>query len=112
MSDGRHFTDYRPRCAINFESQPRPMSSYDYRMYLTKHAQDIIGKNRDIASYKSVCESCVKDLSHPPENNVEECTSRVCSTTRSVNERDGFGFSRRSRDHQTYPWDGTGFAGA
>lgn len=79
MSDGRHFTDYRPRCAVNYESQPRPMSAYDYRMYLTEHADEIRNKNRHLAHKKNSCEPCNANKVFTAENVVARCNKRTCS---------------------------------
>jgi hypothetical protein len=50
MDDGRHFTDYRPRCAIHEELRSgKQMSNYDYRMYLTENATKIQAKLRSNA---------------------------------------------------------------
>ena len=40
MSDGRHFTDFRPNCTINnmLRVQNKVANSYEYRMFLTRNA--------------------------------------------------------------------------
>jgi hypothetical protein len=77
MSDGRHFTDYRPRCAVTYEMQPNPMSAYNYRMYMTENAEQIMEMKRDTATRNNTYDSCVKDLAS--ETHVEKCDSRSCT---------------------------------
>ena len=92
MADGRHFTDYRPKCAANFESQPHPMSSYDYRMFLTEHAEEIINKNREVAFNMVGCAPCsLADV--VPENIVQTCNNRTCSY--EVIDSTGLGIGRK-----------------
>lgn len=78
LSDGRHFTDYRPRCFSNFEALAQPMSSFDYRMYLINNANTIIEKQRQEAYKKNMCESCVTPSTMLPEKDVQSCDSRKC----------------------------------
>ena len=55
MSDGRLFTDYRPRCHVqgDFYRQigikETPFSAYDSRMFLQNHAVDLMQKDREQA---------------------------------------------------------------
>lgn len=79
MADGRHFTDYRTRCAVNYDSQPKPMSAYDYRMYLTEHAEEILNKNRDLAQRKNSCEPCQGSKALKADNVIAKCNKRTCS---------------------------------
>jgi hypothetical protein len=78
MEDGRHFTDYRPRCAVNYDSQPRPMSAYEYRMYLTEHAEDMMKKSREVAYKKNSCEPC-ENRTVFPDNVIAKCNTRTCA---------------------------------
>jgi hypothetical protein len=80
MSDGRWTTDYRPRCAANFESMPKPMmSAYDYRQYLIDHAEEMMDKNRNIADVMASCLSCVREPVIELEKHVQHCNKRVCT---------------------------------
>ena len=92
LSDGRHFTDYRPRCFTNFESLPKPMSSYDYRMFLMNNADKLIDQHRTDAYRKNLCEPCVKHSTMLPEQHVEVCDGRTCSFP--INEPEGLGIGR------------------
>ena len=93
MSDGRHYSDYRPRCVINYELQEKPMSSYDYRMYLQQNADKIITENRDIAWKNNLCGPCVVPDTMLPEQNVQVCNSRTCAFPQ--NDPTGLGLGRR-----------------
>ena len=52
MSDGRAFTDYRPRCMVNSEllldvyNNSMVRSSYESRMYLQENAEKLMERNR------------------------------------------------------------------
>ena len=48
MSDGRHFTDYRPNCFLNARIQTENgiPNSYDMRLFLTRNADKLIELNR------------------------------------------------------------------
>jgi len=93
LSDGRHFTDYRPRCFTNFDALPKPMSSYDYRMYLTHQAEHLIEQNRQDAFRKNMCEPCVNPSTMLPEQHVQVCDGRKCSFP--VNDPNGLGLGRK-----------------
>lgn len=53
MSDGRIFTDYRPRCLANSLNK----NSYEHRQYLINNAEDLIKQERN--KLKS-CGPCVE----------------------------------------------------
>ena len=84
MSDGRPFTDYRPRCAINadlmtdLDKNNMIKSSYESRMYLQHNAEKIIEANT-LEEAKEALALEVVDLStwqikdaESQYNNVEE----------------------------------------
>jgi hypothetical protein len=97
MADQRAFTDHRTRCAINFEAQPHPMTSYNYRMYLTTHAAEIMDRNRDVAASLNECGSCVEEPKVFVEAPKPVCDSRVCTfAPNDTNHSDPF-----------KPWDGS-----
>lgn len=65
MMDGRHFTDYRPRCDVNHELQRvlGAEDSYSYRILLQRHAVDIMDAERRATLERMVCRPCdAKDL--------------------------------------------------
>lgn len=133
MSDGRHFTDYRPRCAVTYEIQPHVMTSYEGRMNLTHTAEEIIGKNRENAIFKNSCAPCVEPSTMLPELDVQVCNDRICNFR--PNDDEGLGIGRgysemfeqipnpesqekqkycdvkRYTDLEMYPWDGNYDAG-
>ena len=43
MDDGRHFTDYRPRCDVNnlIINNNKIMNSYDYKNFLINNAKKL-----------------------------------------------------------------------
>lgn len=128
MSDGRHYTDYRPRCAVTYELQATPMTSYDARMQLIKNGEKIMEKNRDDAVFKNSCAPCVKESTMLPELHKQVCDDRTCSFKSEVPNGLGLGRAydqphnkehnpgsdeqpkycdvRRYRDVNMYPFDG------
>jgi hypothetical protein len=89
MSDGRSFTDYRPRCSVNAElfdnvSQNNQIkSSYESRMFLQRNADTIIEANRNNAVFKlAPCAPCKRDFNDAgtmhPERYVVKCDATSC----------------------------------
>jgi hypothetical protein len=110
MSDGRQFTDYRPKCDIVFGGVPQPMSSYDYRMFLTNHAGDIMNKNREMATLSSSCSWCDRTVG-PDAKTEQSCDDRVCGF--SAGAQDGIGMTNDSTAAAgggLAPWQGASFA--
>ena len=91
MSDGRHYTDYSPRCVTNFFALPKPLSSHDYRMYLTNNAEKLMEQNRASATKLN---SCNKQCTNTtlPEQTHQVCDGRTCSFP--LNEPSGLGLGR------------------
>ena len=65
MSDGRIFTDYRPRCAVNADlmtdlsNNSMIKSSYESRVFLQNNAEKIIEMNKMNATNNlSPCAPC------------------------------------------------------
>lgn len=58
MADGRLFTDYRPRCAIQLQFQGPMVGSYDYRQYLTQNGLALREAARDKARQAAQCGPC------------------------------------------------------
>jgi hypothetical protein len=60
MSDGRHFTDYRPRCLVNgmIRSQNNINNNFDYRMFLTNNGVKMIQNFRYEAVKNNKCDAC------------------------------------------------------
>lgn len=89
MSDGRQFTDYRPRCAINanlmtdLDKNNIIKSSYDSRMYLQQNAEKIMEENKLHAQNNLMpCAPCNRpeNLSGTmyPERYVVKCNPTYC----------------------------------
>jgi hypothetical protein len=86
MSDGRLFTDYRPRCDQVTELMPnsdRGVSNYEFRMNLVSHAEDIMRRNMMWAFNAAQCGQC--DASQPgtmlPEAYAQSCDGNSCTFT-------------------------------
>lgn len=85
VSDGRHFTDYRPNCHINnlLRVNNNISNSYEYRMFLTNNANNLMDLNRTYACQKNCCGPC-KEPYHEGtmlgEASTKSCTKNSCST--------------------------------
>lgn len=111
MSDGRHFTDYRPRCAFNSISNyiikdPKgkngfispPLNSYDFRQYMMHNSEALMKMNREIAFTKNMCGPCVENPSVDigtmlPEQTQITCDQNACEIT--LNDAQGLGMGRQ-----------------
>jgi hypothetical protein len=92
MSDGRAFTDYRPRCLVNAElmqqvSQSKMVqSSYESRMYLQHNADAVMERERAKAVERLIpCAPCTRPFSDAgtmlPERYVVRCNNVTCERT-------------------------------
>jgi hypothetical protein len=80
MADGRHFTDYRPRCAVNQLPPSGNLSSFEYRQYLIANADALIRKNAETATFHNKCAPCDVDPgTWLPEKTVQKCNARTCA---------------------------------
>jgi hypothetical protein len=99
MADGRHFTDYRPRCAQNnsmVENSPDDLNTYEYRMYLQHNATKLMNENKGVAGDNNKCEPCFdfnEDGTMLPEVNKFDCNSKTCSLVN--NKSNGIGTGRQ-----------------
>jgi len=93
MADGRHFTDYRPRCYQQYSERYSNgiQSSFDYRMFLTRNATDIMMKNAAEAYNVNMCGPCVSTA--VPELTKQTCDDRVCRF--DLNNPYGLGVGRK-----------------
>jgi len=83
MSDGRHFTDYRPNCFTNtrLQVENRVPNSYEYRMFLTRNAEDIMELNRKesfLQNGSTECKSPYNPGTMVPEADKVVCNSQTC----------------------------------
>lgn len=96
MSDGRHFTDYRPRCLTNVSFQSdQPMNSSEYRKYLTSNASTLMEQARSDAYTKNMCGPCVEPFNQGtmvPEQTLTYCDASVCKFY--TNDQSGVGLGR------------------
>lgn len=90
MSDGRAFTDYRPRCIVNAELLTQlntgVQSSYDSRMYLQTNAEAFMEKERQKAANSLIpCNPCKRSINDSgtmlPERYVVRCDGVSCTRT-------------------------------
>lgn len=92
MSDGRHFTDYRPRCIINQSliddvvNNNITGSSYDTRMYLQHNAEKIMEKQNasNYVNMRSSCTPCDGVSTILPEQYVVKCDTVTCKRVKST----------------------------
>ena len=84
MSDGRLFTDYRPRCVSQFATTQSKYNSYEHRQYMINNASSIMQKNAAEAYEKNKCLPCMEPYNVGtmlPEKNLVTCNKQTCSTT-------------------------------
>jgi len=105
--DYRLFTDWRPRCALQYANviNNKLPSSLDQRMYLTNNATELMKKNAQNAYIKSSCGPCVDNPdwntgTQLPEFDEQVCNARTCSY--NVTNAFGLGRSRKYFDDETY----------
>lgn len=110
MSDGRHFTDYRSRCALNhinsfhFENgdmmrMKKPSSnSFDFRQHLIHNGEKLMEMNREEAFQRNMCGPCTINPSTmlPVQTNVS-CNTVSCQV--KLNDPEGLG---QGRNYGTY----------
>ena len=83
MADGRHFTDYRPSCHINniIRTGNDVMNSFQYRLFLTRNANELMDINRQYACKKNCCGPCKEpyhSINTLPEVNKVKCDAHNC----------------------------------
>lgn len=98
MQDGRSFTDYRPRCTIQYQMKNEDMkNSYDSRMFLMNNAEIIMKTNETIVKNNNSCMECtgdnVSDNTFLPEKNMMKCDKHSCNFIKDVNP-EGLGTGR------------------
>ena len=83
IADGRHFTDYRPSCHINniIRTGNNVMNSFQYRLFLTRNAEELMDINRGYACKKNCCSPCKEpyhSINTLPEVNKVKCDANNC----------------------------------
>lgn len=88
MADGRLFTDYRPRCDVNFiRGDGVPRDSYEYRQFLMNNADGLMAAWRGDAYAGARCGPCVPPYNVGtmlPEQNRVKCDAKTCTTGDAV----------------------------
>jgi hypothetical protein len=80
---------------------PKPMSSYDYRMYLIHNADKLIKHNRSDAAKRMTCLPCTTPSTEMPLQHYEVCNSKTCAFP--INNAEGLGVGRKfGGEHDNY----------
>jgi hypothetical protein len=96
MQDGRSFTDYRPRCTIQYQmkNDKNMSNSYESRMFLINNAEKMMKANAEIVHEKNnCCNTTPKIDTVLPERNMVECNKSTCNYLKDVNSS-GLGTGR------------------
>ena len=80
MDDGRHFTDYRPKCFVDnvIKKNNKLLTSHQYKEFIMNNATRMMELNRIHACQKN-CSSKCDDLFTVPYNMEISCNSRICA---------------------------------
>lgn len=88
MADGRLFTDYRPRCDINYTfngmDSKMSMNSYAYRQFLISNANKLMSSQRASTYSAAVCGPCMEPYDQGTmlsEQSVMKCDASTCTVT-------------------------------
>lgn len=97
MSDGRHFTDYRPNCEMVqlIRADNNLNNSYQFRLFLQSNGDALANINRKNACLKNCCTPCVEPFEGGtmlPEAYLVACDGRSC--TRNLVNAAGLGDGR------------------
>ena len=97
MSDGRSFTDYRPNCEVNNHiiDSNNVTNVHDYRMFLVKNAEKIMGSYNKYLFKKNGMVNCKKPFetgTMVPEYSRVVCDQHTCK--RVVVNKNGIGEGR------------------
>lgn len=97
MSDGRLFTNWKPRCAQVY-NQDFSLSCHEARHKLISHASEIMKDNAGQAYIASKCGPCYENPDWNtgtmlPELNTQVCNARTC--TFAPNNKSGLGLGRQ-----------------
>jgi hypothetical protein len=97
MSDGRHFTDYRPNCEMVqlIRADNNLNNSYQFRLFLQSNGDALANIDRKNACLKNCCTPCVEPFEGGtmlPEAYLVACDGRSC--TRNLVNAAGLGDGR------------------
>lgn len=90
MSDGRHFTDYRPRCIYN--SQNRSIGSYELRQNMINNAEKMLEEKRRTMHQCGPCVDPFNIGTMLPEESIITCDENQCTV--KMNDPNGVGQGR------------------
>jgi hypothetical protein len=80
MSDGRLFTDYRPRCDANSTYQAPMSGSYEYRQHMIANGAALIERDRATAAQMASCAPCLSGFgTMAPEADRVVCDKVSCA---------------------------------
>jgi hypothetical protein len=96
MSDGRTFTDYRPRCMVNdqIKKANQLTNSYDFRQFLIHNAESLMKANQQYAIQKVSCKPCT--FATNTLNSQTNCQLDIQSSTCGVVDPRGLGLTNQS----------------
>jgi hypothetical protein len=96
MADGRLFTDYRPRCDVNYVLPEGPgLDSYTYRQFLINNADKLMSTERAATYKQAMCGPCVEPYTRGtmlPEASITTCDKKTCRTL--AGDPSGLGLGR------------------
>ena len=83
MADGRNFTDYRPDCYVNnlIRQNNSTYNSFQYRMFLTHNAENLMNLNRTYACEKNCrgpCQAPYDVGTMMPSESAVDCNANKC----------------------------------
>lgn len=96
MSDGRHFTDYRPNCHLNnsVKLENQIPNSYDYRLFLIRNADKLMDLNRKQSTIMNGSYECKKPYNQGtmlPEQDIVVCNTQTCNVKHNYDNGLGLG---------------------
>ncbi len=98
MSDGRHISDYSPRCLQEFAVRGpngAPLTSFAYRQYLIRNADKLIADAQDNMNARFGCSLCgAKGPTYPPAAVEQRCDAQQGCQMTSTPHANGLGLAR------------------
>lgn len=103
MSDGRHFTDYRPSSYVNdlIRYSNNVMSNFEYKQFLIDNAEELINLNNKYTYQKNGCSPCNAE-------NIQNQTNCVLNQSTSkclVNNENGLGIGYTTEFNKEIPYN-------
>lgn len=109
MSDGRHFTDYRPNNQVELllATDNKINNSFQHRQFLQQNGNTIMDMNRQVSVSNNGCSNCAKakqgvegfdNGTMLPAKYVQTCDANSCTT--KLNDPMGLGTKRNYHTEQ------------